>query len=186
MATSRLRKTFAYPDSDSEPSDLDEEHQEQLINTLQAEDTARTTLYRNLFSAIPIIGALFFLCTLLFSSKTAQERLLALLSASSLCCTAYVLLYMPLEAPRRKGKTAVYKVEAAKGPVEAYLVYLNAALAGLLSLACVVSLRKVDYEGAWRQALPAVILGLTLFVRQQLAPLDLEELQKAKYDYKGA
>lgn len=31
-----------------------------------------------------------------------------------------------------------------------------------------------------------VILGLTLFVRQQLAPLDLEELQKARYEYKGA
>ena len=31
-----------------------------------------------------------------------------------------------------------------------------------------------------------VILGLTLFVRQQLAPLDLEELQRARYEYKGA
>ena len=30
-----------------------------------------------------------------------------------------------------------------------------------------------------------VIFGLTMFARQQLAPLDLEELQKARYEYKG-
>jgi hypothetical protein len=31
-----------------------------------------------------------------------------------------------------------------------------------------------------------VIYGMALFVRQQLAPVDLEELQKARYEYKGA
>ena len=32
----------------------------------------------------------------------------------------------------------------------------------------------------------AVIFGLTMFVRQQLRPLDLEELQQARYELKGA
>lgn len=31
-----------------------------------------------------------------------------------------------------------------------------------------------------------VIFALTMFVRQQLAPLDLDELQKARYELKGA
>lgn len=31
-----------------------------------------------------------------------------------------------------------------------------------------------------------VIFLLTMFVRQQLAPVDLEELQKARYELKGA
>jgi hypothetical protein len=31
-----------------------------------------------------------------------------------------------------------------------------------------------------------VILGCTVLVRQQLAPLDLEELQRARYELKGA
>ena len=30
------------------------------------------------------------------------------------------------------------------------------------------------------------IYGITLFVRKQLAPVNLEELQKARYEYKGA
>ena len=112
---------------------------------------------------------------------------------------------MPIEAPERKGKRAVYRVEADRGPVERYLVYLNAGLAGLLLLAAGVSWGKGLAGEAWREALPGseswlcaliglgeeltsatVIFGLTMFVRQQLAPLDLEELQKARYEYKGA
>jgi hypothetical protein len=32
----------------------------------------------------------------------------------------------------------------------------------------------------------AVVYFLTLFVRQQLAPVDLNELRKARYELKGA
>jgi hypothetical protein len=32
----------------------------------------------------------------------------------------------------------------------------------------------------------AVVFFLTLLVRQQLAPVDLEELRKARYELKGA
>ena len=186
MATARLRKTFKYPsDDEDDPDELDEEHQERLIADLQAEDKARNELYRKLYLAIPAAAALFFLYAF-FASRNAQQRLIALLSLSSLGCTAYMLHFMPLEAPARKGKVPQYKLDAAKGPVERYLVYLNAALAGILLLASTVSWRKGANAEAWQQALPAIIFGLTIFVRHQLAPLDLEDLQKAKYDYKGA
>jgi len=186
MASTRLRQTFRYPDEDSEPSDLDEEHQEKLIADLQTQDAQKTDLYRKAFLIIPLTGALFFLYTLVLNTHSAQQALISILGLSSLLCTAYILQFMPLQAPERKGKVPLYVLDAARGPVEKYLLYLNAALAGLLLLASAVSWRKGANEAAWREALPAMIMGITLFARQQLAPLDLEELQKAKYDYKGA
>ena len=48
MATTRLRKTFAYPDSDedSEPEGIDEQEQEQVINTIIEADAAKTEKYK--------------------------------------------------------------------------------------------------------------------------------------------
>lgn len=155
MATIRVRKAFRYPsESDSEPDELDEEHQERLIADLQAQDAHKNDLYRKGFLSIPIIGALFFIYTFVIA-RTARERLIALLSISSLICTAYVLHFMPIEAPDRKGKRPMYQIEAGRGPVESYIVYLNAALAGLLLIAAGLSWRKHLREDAWREALPA-------------------------------
>ena len=155
MATTRLRKTFHYPsESDSEPDELDEEHQEKLIASFQAEDAQKNELYRNAFLSIPLISTLFFLYMFVVAS-TARQRLIALLSISSMISAAYILKFMPIEAPARKGKRPVYQVEADKGPVQRYMVYLNAAQAGLLLLAALVSWRKGLGDDAWREALPA-------------------------------
>ncbi|KAK5697230.1 hypothetical protein LTR97_007365 [Elasticomyces elasticus] len=187
MATARLRRAVKYPsDDDDEPDELDEEHQEKLIADLKATDAQRNELYLMLFLALQLAGALYFAYAFVVRSRNAQQRLLALLSLSSTLCTAYILHYMRIEAPRRKGKTAVYKLNAAKGPVEEYLAYLNMALAAMLLLAATLSWRRSLYEDAARQALPAILFGSAMFVRQQVAPLDMEELQKAKYNYKGA
>ncbi|KAK4610085.1 hypothetical protein CLAFUW4_13533 [Fulvia fulva] len=184
--TSRLRRAFRYPDDNGDsPDKLDEEHQEKLISDLQTKDAAKNDLYRKAFLAIPLLAALFFLITLI-TSTTARQRLIALLSVSSLAATAWILHYQPIEAPDKKGKRPVYQVEAGKGPVEKYLVYLNAGLAGLLVVAAMLSWRRGLGEDAWRQALPGIIFGLTMAARQLLAPLDLEELQRARYGLKGA
>jgi hypothetical protein len=104
MATTRLRKTFHYPsDSDSEPDELDEEHQEKLIASFQAEDAQKNELYRNAFLSIHVISTLFFLYTFVVAS-TARQRLIALLSISSMISAAYILEFMPIEAPKRKEK----------------------------------------------------------------------------------
>lgn len=187
MATTRLRQTFRYPsDDDSEPDELDEEHQEILIASLQEEDARKNAFYRKAFLAVPLTSVLFFLYTLVLDTRTAQQALLAILGLSSLACSAYILHFMPLQLPEPKGKTPQYRLDAAKGPMERYLLLLNAGLAGLLLLAAAVSWRKGAGADGWREALPAMILAMTVFVRRQTAPLDLEELQKAKYDYKGA
>jgi hypothetical protein len=182
-----LRKTFRHPSEDPDASDeeLDEEHQERLIHTLRVEDAAKNTLYRRLFLALPLLSSLFYLTTFVTASY-ARQRLIALLSLSSLGCTAYILEFMPLESPDKKGKRAVYKVEAAKGPLERYLIYLNAALVGLLELAALLSWSRGAADDAWRESLAGIVFALALFARWQLAPLDLEELQQARYELKGA
>jgi hypothetical protein len=193
-AASRLRSAFRYPsdsdDSDpSSPFELDEEHQERLIESLASEDAAKTSLYRNLFLAIPGSGALFFLYSFLVLAGSARERLFALLALSSLVGTGYILRFVPVkrESERKKGKRALYQVEADRGgPIERYLVVILGVLVGLLQLAAVVSWVKGDREKAYRESLPAVIFVLTMVVRLQLRPLDMEELQRSRYEFKGA
>jgi len=153
MASTRLRKTFHYPADEDIDDDLDEEHQEQLITQLQTEDAAKSTTYRLAFLSIPLSGALYFVYAFAIAS-TPRERMLALMSLSSLACTAYILHFMPIENPDRKGKNAVYMVEAAKSPVEKNLPMLNVILAGLLLVAAVVSWRRRRGQDAWREALP--------------------------------
>jgi hypothetical protein len=205
MATTRLRKAFRYPsesDSDNDPDELDEEHQERLIADLQAQDAAKNEFYRKAFSAIPILTSVFFLYTAITASK-ARETLVAFLCISSSLCTAYVLYFIPAEAPDKKGKKPVYRAEASKSPIEAYLPPLNDILAGVLLIASGIGWLKVPREEPWKEALPAskytlhdvdkyiltfavVIYGLCMWARKQLRPLDLEELHKARYEYKGA
>ena len=90
MASTRLRKAFHYPseedDADS-PDELDEEHQEALIETLQTQDAQKNALYRTLFLAIPLLSTLFFLYTFI-SANTARKRLVSILAISSTSCTA--------------------------------------------------------------------------------------------------
>lgn len=154
MATSRLRKTFRYPDdSDNEPEELDEEHQERLIADLHEQDAARNDFYQKAFVPIPLLAAAFYLVSV-FITSSARQRLLALLSLSSLLTTTYIWWFQPLKAPDKKGKKAFYLVEAENGPIQKYLVSLNAGLACLLAVAAVVSWRKGSIEDAWREALP--------------------------------
>lgn len=156
MAATRLRKTFRYPsesDSDSEPNELDEEHQEALLVSLKAQDDKKNDLYRKLYLAIPALSGLYFLLTI-FTATSARKRLLFLLSVSSLACTAYILHFLPIETPSRKGKRPVYQVEAEKSPVERYILRLNAGLAGLIFLSAVASWWRGAVEDAWKEALP--------------------------------
>ncbi len=156
MATTRLRKAFRYPSEDDHESndELDEEHQEKVIADLQVQDAQKNELYRKGFATLPVLAAVFFLYTFV-AARSSKQRLISLLSVSSLVCSAYILYFLPIERPDKKGKRPLYRVQAEKGPVESYLLYMNAALAGLLLLAATLSWRKGFVEDSWREALPA-------------------------------
>ncbi|KAF3034007.1 hypothetical protein E8E11_002812 [Didymella keratinophila] len=96
MATTRIRKTFHYPDSsddeDTVEAGLDAQDQAALLTTLQTRDTTSTRLYTRLLLIFP--GTIFlFTLPHLFALPTFVPSLLAL---TSLAASAYTLYYLPL------------------------------------------------------------------------------------------
>ncbi|OTA57270.1 hypothetical protein K449DRAFT_386571 [Hypoxylon sp. EC38] len=102
-ATSRLRRTFAYPTDDNDapsfPSSaevLDEQEQEDLITSLAQQNEARNSQFRLLLLCLPVVSALPYLVALVFPRSSGDggsgsDRLTALLSLTSLASTAWML-----------------------------------------------------------------------------------------------
>ncbi|KAJ4173148.1 hypothetical protein NW754_012157 [Fusarium falciforme] len=60
-ATARLRRTFHYPEedsNDSQPEALDEQEQEDLIERLVEENAARNAQFRRLLLALPLLATI--------------------------------------------------------------------------------------------------------------------------------
>ncbi|GAB7348117.1 hypothetical protein MBLNU459_g6136t1 [Dothideomycetes sp. NU459] len=189
MSASRLRKSFRYPaddgGSDSDP-ELDEQSQEELITTLQARDASTNDFYRRAFLPLPLLSALVYL-PVIFGPKSPRHVLLSFLSLSALGGAAYILYYVPL--PHEidpKGKRPMYAAADARGPVDKYLASLVALLSAVVALAAVVAWRKGFVDEAWRGVLPGAIFLIVMFARSQMAPLDVQGLERLKYNYKGA
>lgn len=161
MATTRLRRTFKYPsDSDSDdPPDLDEEHQETLLATLQAQDEATNTRYRHAFLFLPLITALAYTPSLL-TATNATQIFLAFLSITAPGIGAYVLYFHPIRLPGKHGLRSLYvssgRSEEAGGvkPYERHLIVLGASLAGMLLLQSVAKWFEGDGEDVAWVALP--------------------------------
>lgn len=141
MATTRLRRTFAYPtDNDSDdPPDLDEEHQEQLLTTLQSQDEATSNLYRHLFLALPVLTSLAYVPAFAWASG-ATETFVALLNVAVPALAAYILYFYPIKVPGNHGLRSLYgssgRGETPGGvkPVVRHLIVLGASLAVMLAL----------------------------------------------------
>jgi hypothetical protein len=137
MPTTRLRRTFAYPtDSDSDnndPPDLDEEHQEALLTTLQSQDETTSTLYRHLFLALPVLTSLAWLPTL-FRASNATQTFVALLSVCVPALAAWVLYAYPIKGSGEEGPRSLH-LSSGRGetPVR-YWIVLGASLAAMLIL----------------------------------------------------
>ncbi|KAI1781039.1 hypothetical protein F4818DRAFT_24273 [Hypoxylon cercidicola] len=102
-ATTRLRRTFAYPaddDDDASPSPsalaLDEQEQEILIETLAQQNDTRNAQFRLLLLCLPAVSALPYLVALLFGGSSGSSgRFAALMSLSSLASTGWMLARLP-------------------------------------------------------------------------------------------
>ncbi|XXG97151.1 hypothetical protein Hte_003446 [Hypoxylon texense] len=114
-ATTRLRRTFAYPADDNDDDDdddnsassslaaaaLDEQEQETLIEALAEQNDVRNAQFRLLLLCLPAVSALPYLVALLFpgggssSSGSSGSRFAALMSLSSLASTGWMLARLP-------------------------------------------------------------------------------------------
>ncbi|KAI9678168.1 MAG: hypothetical protein M1817_006113 [Caeruleum heppii] len=182
-AKSRLRKAFRYPNEETDDDDdelteaLDEEEQENLIARLRMQNEAHDGLYMNLFLALPL------LLIVPFALRLPGSPLLAMLSITSLLSTAYIMRFIPIGAGDVKGKKPMRSNldvwTAQGGPVEIYLPWLNGAVCALLLLGS-LSQKKAGHSEWMMWTVPSAGARLTL------KSVDVGELERLKYGYKGA
>jgi hypothetical protein len=164
MATTRLRRTFAYPtESDSDdPPDLDEEHQEALLTDLQTQDEATNNRYRHLFLALPVLTSLAYIPTL-FTASTATQTFVALLTIVVPAQAAWMLYSYPVRNSGSHG-LSLRSLEVGSGsgepsggmkPRERYMIVLGASLAGMMILQSLVMRWGRKGEMDWGVDVPA-------------------------------
>ncbi|KAF1988102.1 hypothetical protein K402DRAFT_40800 [Aulographum hederae CBS 113979] len=188
MATTRLRKTFRYPDDvspDAPPEGLDEQEQESLIETLKQQDEARNAFYTKAFLCLPILASLLCIPLLFRPSITTAGLFEALGSILSMACSAYLLYFQPLPLISRKDRSQPLWTSIIGDSLETQVplgfCLLHALLAFLKPL-----LFSAEKDDVLTSFFPAVVSAVTLVVRFQLRPVDVEELEGLKYEYKGA
>jgi hypothetical protein len=152
MATTRLRRTFHYPSDSDDPPDLDEEHQETLLQDLETRDKKTSTLYRNLFLALPVLTTL---CAILNPNigharlgrhpATATALFLTLLQIAVPVLAGWVLYYHPVTVPGSSGGLMSFDAFSGKGTSNTQpgdgklnarrLIVLGLSLSGMLVIA---------------------------------------------------
>ncbi|KAF8418513.1 hypothetical protein EV426DRAFT_577468 [Tirmania nivea] len=173
MARARLRTALHYPsdsDTDSLPSHMDEEEQEALLRRLRQSDTSTNEFYSTLFSLLFVLPAIYSLLILL-----RKPTLISVLALSSLGITAYTVKFVPVSGARTSGGAegeGKISIGGGGGPIERFLPVLNGVLAVVVGLGAYLQRPKGDEMEleAWAGYLP----------------LDLSDLEKTKYKYKGA
>ncbi|EGE85146.1 hypothetical protein BDDG_08091 [Blastomyces dermatitidis ATCC 18188] len=193
MASLNLRRTFRYPDSESENEareEMDEQEQEEVIQKLLRRDEDRNAQYRLVFTAIPLASVFLYLPCILSSTSTGSGRLLCLLSITSLLSTAYMMKYFRLERPDPKGKRPIRDIAAEQGPmiVRQHLSTANTVICALLSVIAFYAANQT-YQGDIFWALylvPGIVFLLVSVSRQIMVSVDIKELEGLRYEYKGA
>jgi hypothetical protein len=171
--------------------------QENLIRTLEQENTARNKQFATALLALPLLSIVPYVPTL-FNGHTT---LLSILSITSLLSTAYLLYILPpgqtaisyldaLKTTSSKDKPArrqfSQNVGLDKGPIKEYLPYLNLGLCGVLVLLEMVVGRKIELWWGFG-CLPAGVYGIVLLAKWMMGSVDPEgELGGLRYGFKGA
>lgn len=159
---------------------------------------------QRLFLTIPFASAMTFLPAV-FISPLYQVKFICFLCVSSLLATAYILLFVPNEKPGRNTPTRKPIFEPARGPVAQCLPHLNGALSLLLAVnALNWRGRRSVHQGFWILCLlPAsercmlwmeskqltkslVAMFTSIAARRTMLDVDIDELERLKYGYKGA
>jgi hypothetical protein len=203
-----MRKTFAYPDSDddSEPDGLDEEEQEKLIEHLMQADAQKTENYKvrlslsgtsQCFPGLTVIQRAFLVLPILsivlyIPSLGLATLLTHALAITSLLGTAYAVYIIPSKAsevkkpPTLATATLGRRSQIEDGPLRKYIDHLNAGICVILALQAIRAKSKGLLDETWLAVLPCGVFLLLFLVRTQLKPVDIAELEKLRYGYKGA
>jgi len=135
------------------------------------------------FLALPCLSILLYLPSLLSPSSTSSVINL-LLGITSLTSTAYAL-YTTRSHPSPK-PVPQHILHNTRSPVEKYLDHLNAGVCIVLLLSAWAAKRAGREEDMWLSVLAPAVFLVIYFARTQLRPVDVSELERLKYGYKGA
>ncbi|EFQ98886.1 hypothetical protein MGYG_01900 [Nannizzia gypsea CBS 118893] len=190
MASTRLRKTFKYPDSDGDDDtrpELDDQEQEALIESLRRDNETANAFYQVVLAVIPCISSCIFIPTIISFNSAFWDRTSAFLSAASLLWTAYYMKYTRLPQNKPKGRRSISLSEEKEDPISRYTVTVNAVISLFLALSGFLSFQK-DPGNAYHilYIVPAVVLFTIVAARRTMVSVDLDELEHLRYEYKGA
>lgn len=73
-----------------------------------------------------------------------------------------------------------------ESPVAKYLPWMNGGLASVLGLLGVLLWSRGDVIGAIWALVPGAIYVVVMVARNDLVPMDIEALERMRYEYKGA
>jgi hypothetical protein len=135
------------------------------------------------FLFLPILLVLLYIPSLLTpTSSTSTSYAIIIPGITSLLSTAYALWSTPSRAPSASSPQS----SQPQGPIEKYLDHLNAILCILLLPFAWKAKSKGREDDMWFSVMPGVVFVVVYAVRTQLKPVDIAQLEKLKYGYKGA
>ncbi|KAM0261960.1 hypothetical protein ACHAQJ_001964 [Trichoderma viride] len=215
-SSTRLRRTFQYPnDSDSDsPEAMDEQEQDNLIQTLATQNASQNETVARILLALPLLSTIAYIRPL-FDPATAS---FAVFCITSLLATAFLLHRLPptqtgigvIDTWARGGNNRAGGGSAStsrlrsrnslggvlgrgdievRSPLEKTLPYLNLGLAALLIL---MGLVRGDARGGgfgWVSMgnVPGLVYSVALTAKIVMAGVDPErDLASLRYGYKGA
>jgi hypothetical protein len=148
MDTTRLRRTFHYPSDSDDPPDLDEEHQETLLQDLETADQKTSTTYRKLFLALPLLTTLYSILNPNYgharlgrSDATGTGLFLTLVQIAVPVLAAWILYFHPITVPGSHGLMSFNNfsgknTQPGDGKTNARrLIVLGLSLSGILIIA---------------------------------------------------
>lgn len=155
-----------------------------------------------MFLALPLVSAIVFVPTLM-TSPTLRVRLVGLLAIASLLCTAYMLMMLPntKTIPVHQSRAS-----GSLGPVSEYFRWLIIGLNLLIFLngfifkdgkdspdgfwpLCILPSGELIWlapHGKYGDLREVAVSALVMFAQQIMDSVDIEQLEKLKYPYKGA
>ncbi|KAI5287730.1 hypothetical protein KEM54_005789 [Ascosphaera aggregata] len=192
MATARFRKAFHYPDSEDETNgrvELDEEgngKQEQIIVKLRQENERHNALYKKAFAILPLVAVLAYVPRL-YSESSASRSFIYILSIASLSAVSYSMVYSPLQRPDRKGKRPMRLVEEENASLHRHVRLANAVLAAFIGLVGLKNRIFDPGDAFWLLCIiPGILASLCYMAEKSMLSVDVDELERLKYNLKGA
>lgn len=138
---------------------------------------------------LPFISCVTFIIGI-FRDSIPTARLACMLSISSLIASAYNLRGIPIQAPGPSRPATLGRISTTDSlsPAQKYIPMLNAALSMLLALwGFSFRSRGGVVEGFWMMCwLPLINFGMIQMARKWAVDVDPSELEKLKYDFRGA